>query len=71
MTVLVRGKGDPSTLLREVRDTVRAMDHTVPLCNVTTMARHVGSALAPARAEAVVMDPKQSDSFVPFDPSQH
>ena len=56
MAVLVRGKGDPSTLLREVRDTVRAMDHTVPLFNVTTMASHVGTALAPARAEAAVIN---------------
>ena len=56
MTVLVRGKGDPFTLLSEVRDTVRAMDHTVPLFNVTTMASHVGTALAPARAEAAVIN---------------
>ena len=42
MTVLVRGKGDPSTLLREVRETVRAMDRMVLLFNVTTMASHVG-----------------------------
>mgnify|MGYP001562207052 CR=1 FL=1 len=53
--MLVRGAGDPTTLLREVRDTVRAMDVTVPLYNVTTMSAHVDTALVPATSGATAL----------------
>jgi ABC-type antimicrobial peptide transport system permease subunit len=56
MTVLARGKGNPTTFLHEVRDAVRAMDNTVPLFNVTTMSEHVDVALAPARSGATVLN---------------
>lgn len=55
MTVLVRGTGDATSLLREVRDTVRAMDDAVPLYNVTTMSEHVSTALVPATSGATVL----------------
>lgn len=56
MTVLARGKGNPTTYLHEVRDAVRALDSTVPLYNVTTMSEHVDVALAPARSGATVLN---------------
>lgn len=55
MTVLVRGAGDPTTLLRGVRETVRAMGETVPLYNVTTMSAHVDTALVPATSGAMAL----------------
>jgi macrolide transport system ATP-binding/permease protein len=55
MTVLVRGTGDPASLLREVRDTVHAMDDTLPLYNVTTMSEHVAVAQIPATSGATVL----------------
>ncbi len=56
MTVLLRGAGKPETLLRHVRDHVRALDNTVPLYNVTTMSAHVDFALFPARSGAAVLN---------------
>lgn len=56
MTAVVRGSGDPVTFLQEVRDTVRAMDDTVPIYNVATLPDHVKVALLPARAGAVVLN---------------
>jgi len=56
MTILVRSAGAPSKVLQEVRDVVRAMDHTVPLYNATTMSEHVDFALFPAKAGATVLN---------------
>src|SRR5262249_46213117 len=38
MTVLIRSTGNPTTVLQEIRDTVRTMDNTVPLYNVSSMS---------------------------------
>jgi len=56
MTILLRGAGDPASLLLEVRETVRGIDDTLSLYNVTTMSRYVGVALGPARSGAAVLN---------------
>jgi predicted permease len=55
MTVIVRGGGDPRTLVREVGDAIRALDPALPLYNVATMSDHVAFALIPARSGAAAL----------------
>ena len=55
MTVVVRGTGDPASLLRQVRDTLQSTDQTLPLYNVMTMSEHVAMARVPATTGATVL----------------
>ncbi len=55
MTVLVRGSGDPSALLREVRQEIHAMDESLPQYNVKTMREHLTVALAPTTLGATLL----------------
>jgi putative ABC transport system permease protein len=56
MTVLIRGAGNANTVLQKVRDTIRAMDNTVPLYNVSSMSEQVNFALLPARGGATALN---------------
>ena len=56
MTVLIRGAGNANTVLQKVRDTIRAMDNTVPLYNVSSMSEHVNFALLPAKGGAIALN---------------
>jgi len=56
MTILVRGSGEPAALTREIRETVRTMDETLPLYNVSTMTDRVAVALLPARTGATAVN---------------
>jgi len=56
MTVLIRGAGNATTVVNKVRDTIRAMDNTVPLYNVSTMSEHVNFALLPAKGGAIALN---------------
>jgi predicted permease len=49
MTLVVRGPGDPRTLLAPVRDLVRELDPALPLAAVRPLTEVVGDALATAR----------------------
>jgi putative ABC transport system permease protein len=56
MTVVVRGSGDPASLLEDVRASVSVLDERIPLYNMKTAARHVEVALAPARWGALALN---------------
>lgn len=56
LTVVARGKGDPVTLLRELREAVRALDDTAPLYNVTTLSDRMRLAFLPATSGAAVLN---------------
>ena len=55
MTLLINSVGDPATLIKSVRDTVRDLDRGVPIFNVRTMTEHLGVALFEMRAAAVML----------------
>jgi putative ABC transport system permease protein len=56
MTVLLRTVSSPGSAFREIETAVRALDNTMPVYNVTTMAKHVEFALFPARAGAFTLN---------------
>jgi ABC-type antimicrobial peptide transport system permease subunit len=51
-TIVARGSGDATSLLRAIGETVRRLDPQAPLYDVTTMSARVALSLAPARAGA-------------------
>ena len=55
VTIVARGEGDPTALLRRIGEEVHALDPAVPLYDVKTLAGHVGVAQAPARSSAAAL----------------
>ena len=55
MAVVVRTHGDPASLVPEIRRQLEALDPTLPVFDVKTLAAHLGTALYPARAAATLL----------------
>jgi ABC-type antimicrobial peptide transport system permease subunit len=55
MAVVVRTQGDPVALGPELRRQVHALDPTLAVYDVKTLAAHLGTALYPARAAATLL----------------
>ncbi|MCA1615766.1 MAG: ABC transporter permease, partial [Acidobacteria bacterium] len=55
MTLVVRTGGDPLDAVAGVRTAAQGVSKSVPLFNVTTMARHVGASIANDRMVAVLL----------------
>jgi predicted permease len=55
MAVVVRGTGDPTSLVPSVRREVAGLDATLPVYDVKTLRGHLGTALYPARAAATLL----------------
>ena len=55
MSVVVRAQGDPTALVPAVRREVAALDAALPVFDVKTLEAHLGTALFPARAAAVLL----------------
>jgi hypothetical protein len=56
LTVVARGKGDPATLLRELREAVRALDDTAPLYGLATLSDRIRPAFLPATSGAAALN---------------
>jgi predicted permease len=55
MQVVVRAAGDPAALVPAVRRELGALDASLPVYEVKTLAAHLGTALFPARAAATLV----------------
>jgi predicted permease len=55
LAVVVRAQGDPRALAATLRREVKALDATLPVYDVKTLAEHLGAALFPARAAAALV----------------
>ena len=55
MTLVVRSRAEPATVLERIRDEVRTMDAGLPLYDVKPMEEHLSIALAPARVGSVLV----------------
>jgi predicted permease len=55
VAVVVRTQGDPTALVPEVRRQVAALDASLPVYEVKTLAAHLGTALFPARAAGTLL----------------
>jgi putative ABC transport system permease protein len=55
MAAVVRTERDPAALAQEVRRQVRALDSTLAVFDVKTLAAHLGTALFPARAATLLL----------------
>jgi len=55
LDLVVKAKGDPSSLTAAIVDAVRSVDRDQPVSNVTTMKDHVASVLVTDRFSAVLM----------------
>jgi putative ABC transport system permease protein len=49
LAVVVRSRGDPLSLVPRVREMVRALDPTIPVYDVRSMAQHLGESLGTRR----------------------
>ena len=55
MHIVVRGRGDPTLLLVVVRDAVHRLDPTLPVADVRTMDRVLGTSVDPPRLVMLIM----------------
>ncbi len=55
MSVVMRTSGDPASAIPTLRAHVTALDPTLPINNVRTMAQHLGIALLPARVAGTAL----------------
>jgi hypothetical protein len=55
MHIALRGSGDPTLLLGVLRDAVRRLDPTLPVADVRTMDRVLGTAVDPPRLVMLIM----------------
>jgi predicted permease len=55
MTMVVRTKGDPASMIAPVRAELQRMDSHLPLYDVKTMTEHMATTLLPARIAASVL----------------
>jgi predicted permease len=55
LIIFVRTAGAPAALIPTLRSEVAALDPTLPLSNVGSMERHLGTALLPARLTGAVL----------------
>jgi putative ABC transport system permease protein len=55
MHLVVRGNGDPGALLSVIRDAVRRLDPTLPVADVRTMDRVLGTSVDPPRLVMLIM----------------
>ena len=55
LTVVVRVRGDPASLIPALRAEVRALDPNMPLSSVKTLNEYLGIALLPARLAGTVL----------------
>ncbi len=55
ITVLARTRTEPTAAVHAIRRTVQALDETLPIYDVKTLAEHMGLSLLPARAAAVLL----------------
>ena len=53
--IFIRTTGDPNALIPFLRAEIAALDPTLPLANVQSMERHLGTALLPARLTGAVL----------------
>ena len=55
MHIAVRGRGDPDVLLGVIRDAVRRIDSSLPVADVATMDRVLGTSVDPPRLVMLIM----------------
>ncbi len=55
MSVMIRTSGDPTALIPALRREVTGLDANMPLGNIRTLERHLGSSLLPARIAGMAL----------------